>query len=95
MSTNWILVLLLVVLVTLSVFIPSTLGDDYMAFGTNSTNLPSSPSVWDVLSFNAAWIWDVMTLEYPETFPFWLSMVFWCGTFLFIYCAVRLVRGTS
>lgn len=93
MSTNWILVFCLVILVVLSVFLPQILGEEAAEFGIES-ELPDEPSVWDVLTFNASFIWAAMTFSIPDM-PWWIGTIFWVLNFLWIYCVIRLVRGTS
>ena len=56
--------------------------------------LPDEPSVWDVLVFNASFIWAAMWFTIPNM-PEVIGVVFWVVSFLWIYCVVRLVRGTS
>lgn len=91
MSTNWLLIFVLIILVVVSVFVPqiSNIGE----FGIE-TSLPESPSVWDVLTFTAGWIWDCMTFSIPGM-PWWIGTIFWVINFIWIYCVFRLVRGTS
>ena len=91
MSTNWLLVFLLVILTTLSIFLPALVED--VEFGIGS-ELPSEPSVWDVLVFNASFIWSAMMFSIPGM-PWWMGTIFWVMSFLWIYCVVRLVRGTA
>ena len=91
MSTNWILVFLLVILATCSVFLPEILGTGEFGIGAE---LPDEPSVWDILTFNASFIWSAMTFTIPDM-PWWMGTIFWVMSFLWIYCVIRLVRGTS
>lgn len=97
MSTNWLLFFTLTILIVISVFVPNIPQVAGEVSAVTNTTLPSSASVWDVLTFNGGWIWDVMTFQYDpaSNWPYWLSMIFWLMTFTFIYCIVRLVRGTS
>lgn len=92
MSTNFILVFLLVITVVLSIFLPNIIDDT--DFGGIGGELPDEPSPWDVLVFNAGFIWSAMTFSI-DGMPAVMGTVFWVVSFLWVYCAVRLVRGTS
>ena len=91
MSTNWLLIFVLVVTVVLSIFLPHILEGTQFDIGHE---LPDEPSVWDVLTFNAAWVWDCMTFQI-DGMPVVMVTVFWVVSFLWIYCVYRLVRGTA
>lgn len=91
MTTNWIFVFLLVILVVLSWFAPLILGIGTFGIGSE---LPSSPSVWDILTFNAAWMWAAMTFSIPGM-PAGITLIFWVGSALFVYCVFRLIRGVT
>ena len=74
MTTNWLLIFLLVITTVVSLFVPQILGVG--EFGIGDDVLPEEPSVWDVLVFNAGWIWDCMTFEIPDIH--WImGIVFW------------------
>ena len=91
MSTNYLLIFVLVITVVLSVFLPNIIeGTDFNV----GNELPEEPSVWDVLTFNAAWIWACMTFDIPDM-PEVMGVVFWVVSFIWVYCIYRLVRGTS
>lgn len=95
MSTNWILIFILTILVVLSIFVPNIPSvADSVSVMTNTT-LPSEPSPWDVLTFNGSFIWSCMTFTYDSEFPYFLGMMFWFMSFGVVYCVARLVRGTS
>ena len=93
MSTNWLLIFVLVIMTVVSVFVPQILGIGVFAVGDGDL-LPASPGVWDVLTFTGGWIWEVMTFSIPDM-PWVLGLVFWFASFITIYCIIRLVRGTS
>jgi len=91
MSTNYLLIFVLVITVVLSIFLPNIIEGTEFDIGAE---LPSEPSVWDVLVFNASWIWACMTFSIPGM-PVVMGTVFWVVTFIWVYCIFRLVRGTS
>lgn len=92
MSTNWLLIFMFTLVTVLGIFLPNIIVDAD-TFPIEAT-LPSSPSVWDILTFNASFVWDCMTFSITGV-PWWLGVIFWAITFIWIYCAFRLVRGTS
>lgn len=91
MSTNFLLVFVLVILAVLSIFVPQILGVGEFGIGTT---LPEQPSIWDVLTFNASWLWNCMTFTIPDM-PWVMGVVLWFLAFLVGYCIARLIRGTS
>jgi len=92
MSTNFLLIFVMVIIGVVSLFVPQICGVGEFGFG--SEMLPEEPSVWDVLTFNAAWIWSAMTFSVPDM-PWVMGVVFWFASFILIYCVYRLVRGTA
>ena len=92
MSTNFLLIFVLVILAVMSLFVPQILGVG--EFGVGESELPDEPSVWDVLTFNAAWLWAAITFSIPDL-PWVFGTVFWFASFIMIYCIFRLVRGTA
>lgn len=91
MSTNYLLIFVLVITVVLSVFLPNIIEGTSFDIGAE---LPDEPSVWDLLTFNAAWIWGCMTFSI-DGMPVVIGTVFWVVSFIWIYCIYRLVRGTA
>ena len=91
MSTNYLLIFVLVITVVLSVFLPNIISGTSFDIGAE---LPDEPSIWDVLTFNASWIWACMTFSI-EGMPVVMGVVFWVVSFIWIYCIYRLVRGTA
>lgn len=89
MGRNSLLLVLLFMLVSMSIFVPPILGSGEFNIGIE---LPDEPSIWDVLTFNAEFMWDAMTFsiaDMPETF----GIIMWVGSFLFIYLVISFVRG--
>ena len=91
MSTNYLLIFVLVITVVLSVFLPNIIDGTEFDIGSE---LPDEPSVWDILTFNAAWIWACMTFSIADM-PAVMGVLFWVVSFIWIYCIYRLVRGIA